>query len=716
METKRCTYCHKLQRAETRVCSRCGRSFERRRSRSGKPWRSSVSLFSLPPASPHHAGHYSGLHPEDQPYQSNKIVTPRRVPKDSKEKGTLPQEPGQILLPATQNTPATRMYRDSSQVSTRRQVPARRSRRQFQQEEALSESQETQKTVRRTRRNAQIPRPFARDVDYDLASPLDETQQPLRTARLASTEIIPEIYRQEFELAETYRPQRSEYAEGVDDELITQFSPVKNAVLLPANLPTYMQAPSYAKPRYSRIMSTVLVAAGFFFLLATSIIVLVLMGNRPLLLHAQLKITPQLLGIHDTFSLEGNGFTPKHTVIFMINTNTAITGDNDQPLQAITDSRGHFSVHSIVPSTWSVGSHIIYAIDQGSGQRFSANITVKAPLPTPPHLRLSTNQDSFGSSASGVVSSQTITLENTGGGTVVWQESCDQPWLTTSPNSGTFTGSENIQINVNRGGMVPRDYTGLVTIKQQGQGNTPSVLHVTMTVAPTPAQMSVSVTTLSYSTAQSQAPNGQILTIGNTGEQSLHWDATVSTEDGAPWLTLSLYHGVLPSGVSQSLNVEVASESLTVGTYTGLISFTGNADAQVEVSLNVVAPGDLVISPPSLTFGVATTQQTSQTLSLQNSGGSSLDWTVTSSTNDHGNWLSVMPASGTLAPGESATISVHVDATNLAPGSYQGTLTFASGDQTKQLLISFVVTGTTPTPVSPTATSTPTATVSPAGN
>src|SRR5437667_12242125 len=78
METKRCTYCHKLQRVESRACSRCGHSFERRRSRGGEAWYSSGSLFSLPAASPHHAGHYSGLHPEDQPYQSNKIVTPQR--------------------------------------------------------------------------------------------------------------------------------------------------------------------------------------------------------------------------------------------------------------------------------------------------------------------------------------------------------------------------------------------------------------------------------------------------------------------------------------------------------------------------------------------------------------------------------------------------------------------------------------------------------------
>src|SRR5947209_4476117 len=38
-----------------------------------------IQRRSIPPASPHHAGHYSGLHPEDQPYQSS-IMSVQRPP------------------------------------------------------------------------------------------------------------------------------------------------------------------------------------------------------------------------------------------------------------------------------------------------------------------------------------------------------------------------------------------------------------------------------------------------------------------------------------------------------------------------------------------------------------------------------------------------------------------------------------------------------------
>lgn len=97
METKRCPYCHKLQRADTQVCSRCGHTFL-----SKKPGVRNLdaSRPSIPPASPHRAGHYSGLHPEDQPYQSSKMAILRPSPtQDDRWRRPL-HEPERIMLPS----------------------------------------------------------------------------------------------------------------------------------------------------------------------------------------------------------------------------------------------------------------------------------------------------------------------------------------------------------------------------------------------------------------------------------------------------------------------------------------------------------------------------------------------------------------------------------------------------------------------------------------
>jgi hypothetical protein len=77
MDTKRCLRCHKLLRADAQKCSLCGYLFlqtpTRRNSKAtnGSRHSAKASVPSNPPASPHRAGHYSGLHPEDQPYQSS---------------------------------------------------------------------------------------------------------------------------------------------------------------------------------------------------------------------------------------------------------------------------------------------------------------------------------------------------------------------------------------------------------------------------------------------------------------------------------------------------------------------------------------------------------------------------------------------------------------------------------------------------------------------
>ena len=100
MQTKRCAKCQKVSRADAVTCGRCGQSYlpnvphapyeqntSRVLSRSALATRGSSKrgtvveepkLYTrrqtIPPASPHRAGHYSGLHPEDQPYQSSMIA------------------------------------------------------------------------------------------------------------------------------------------------------------------------------------------------------------------------------------------------------------------------------------------------------------------------------------------------------------------------------------------------------------------------------------------------------------------------------------------------------------------------------------------------------------------------------------------------------------------------------------------------------------------
>ena len=98
MQTKHCHFCHAVQRADAHICSRCGRTLLLRKSRESA---GDAASPSLPPASPHRAGHYAGLHPEDQPYQTNQILA---VPwsealVDLETEMPLEHEPERIILP-----------------------------------------------------------------------------------------------------------------------------------------------------------------------------------------------------------------------------------------------------------------------------------------------------------------------------------------------------------------------------------------------------------------------------------------------------------------------------------------------------------------------------------------------------------------------------------------------------------------------------------------
>jgi hypothetical protein len=71
-----------------------------------------------------------------------------------------------------------------------------------------------------------------------------------------------------------------------------------------------------------------------------------------------------------------------------------------------------------------------------------------------------TSQD-FGTS----LTQATLTLENTGAGTLEWTVSADRSWIGVSPASGSTTlGTSPVTVTVNRAGQAPGTYTGTVTV------------------------------------------------------------------------------------------------------------------------------------------------------------------------------------------------------------------------------------------------------------
>ena len=205
--------------------------------------------------------------------------------------------------------------------------------------------------------------------------------------------------------------------------------------------------------------------------------------------------------------------------------------------------------------------------------------------------------------------------------------------------------------------------------------------------APLHAQQFATVSPLFFTKPFGGAdPLPQTLTIASAGA-AFNFTRTVSTFTGGNWLTVdnvSWNNCVICATPATITAIVTASPALAVGTYTGQIvvtSQTGTVSMTVGVTLTVEPSTGAFFDnvPGQMSFSLKTNglAPPSQSIQLRNAGAGQLNWTLSRSTADGGNWLSISATSGT-AP---ATVSVTVVKQNipgggLTPGTLIGQLLF----------------------------------------
>lgn len=166
-------------------------------------------------------------------------------------------------------------------------------------------------------------------------------------------------------------------------------------------------------------------------------------------------------------------------------------------------------------------------------------------------------------------------------------------------------------------------------------------------------------------------PATQNFTISNSGTGTLKW----TVADGADWIGCSPASGT-NTGV---ITVSVDPEGLAAGTYTGTITISStnasNSPQTVNVTLTVttppVDPPVISLNPTELHFGAVSSGPVTgpQEIKIENTGVATLNWSAASDSS----WLSCTPTSGT----DSGIISVSVDPSGLAAGSFTGTISIS---------------------------------------
>jgi hypothetical protein len=238
-------------------------------------------------------------------------------------------------------------------------------------------------------------------------------------------------------------------------------------------------------------------------------------------------------------------------------------------------------------------------------------------------------------------------------------------WL--SINSQTGATPANINVSVNTNGISAGTYSGSVTLVSATASNSPQVVPVVLIASSFGLSLNPGSLTFNYqmgSGALSPSP----LAISSCG-------APLDFEMSVPpvgWLSVDTLSGATPAFA----NVSVNPGNLSKGTYQTAITASSSAAASsqnVPVTLVVRDGPTLITSPSALSFHYEQgfLVPISQTVSV--SAGNT-NFTASASTAFGGNWLLINSVGGTTPAG----IGVTVQAGNLQPGTYTGTISIGS--------------------------------------
>ena len=238
----------------------------------------------------------------------------------------------------------------------------------------------------------------------------------------------------------------------------------------------------------------------------------------------------------------------------------------------------------------------------------------------------------------------------------------EQSGLSLSPTSGTYS-------------------TGLTS--PAPETSTPTA-PVSRAAAPV---MDISTSKLNFTYTPGQAnPANQEVTVANTGGSAFSWQANVPSS-ASSWLSMSPVSGTIAAAQSAQIEVSVTPTQLTPETYSAqvVVSATDSSGKQVQnspqsltVTLAVFAACSLQAAPTHLTFTASLLQPdpAGQNITLKETGNCAQQ--VTWSATGNQSWLTLSNASGT----GSSSITVHVNAQGMLPGTYSARITLSASDRT----------------------------------
>jgi hypothetical protein len=336
---------------------------------------------------------------------------------------------------------------------------------------------------------------------------------------------------------------------------------------------------------------------------------------------------------------------------------------------------GNFDTDVTVPSTWSLGPHVIHAMEGLGSRSATLSFTVQA---SPAHLIVTPSTLNVGTISMGSKAIEAILVGNTGGSQLTWNATTDgSSWLKLTNSVGAIEphGAQvPLYVTIDATSLQTGDYSAAITIHSQNGGDAQVPIHMHIDPAPQvqQAQLSINPTTIDFGTVTAEQQVFDNLTVGNQGTLALNWQADTG---GASWLTLSPTSGnVAVGGLPQTVQViaDTSNSSLQQGLNSATITIKwngGTTTIPVTLTLN---PSTASPSPPILavtpsgfsvpgdsncTYDATAGWSCTAALSSLVTAQSNLDWTSASSGISN---VSFSPSSGTLTPGQNTSVTISI--------------------------------------------------------
>jgi M6 family metalloprotease-like protein len=311
---------------------------------------------------------------------------------------------------------------------------------------------------------------------------------------------------------------------------------------------------------------------------------------------------------------------------------------------------------------------ITVTIDSETAEGHVVTISVMDPG----HIVLDPGSLAFTAQQGADPAPQSFAIQNTGIGELQWTASTGVTWIALDTSSGTTAaaGSNDVTVNVASAGLAPGSYNGTVTVMGNAD-NTPQALGVSLEVTAAPV-ITLVAAPLDLETVVGVDPPVHEIVIRNDGGTELNWTAV----SDVPWMTLARSSGTLAPGASETDSVAVSVDGLTLGDYTGTLTFSGdasNSPQTMDATLSITVSPSITLAGTLSFEAYEGDSPPLAELTIGNDGGGTLHWTAAV---DQA-WVTLDHASGDLTAGADQAVEVGVNVAGLGAGTYTAVITFS---------------------------------------